>query len=106
MNEEISKSKDEKLSTLLRESRHAPSLPPRFSEGVWRRIEIGEAPVGARQSWIETLVIWAVRPRFALAAAAVLVCAGSIFGALQGEQAARHDMQVRYLSSVAPNSLR
>ena len=95
-----------RLSALLREGRAAPSLPPRFREGVWRRIEEGEAPATAQVGWLEALAAWALRPRMALAAAVVLICAGSIFGAVAGTQANHHEAQSRYVATVAPNSLR
>ena len=106
MNEENLNPNDAKLSALLRQSRSTHSLPPRFHEGVWRRIEEGEAPVTAARGWLDALASWALRPRFALAAAVVLVCAGSLIGAREGHQAARQDAQNRYVASVAPNSLR
>jgi hypothetical protein len=36
---------DDKLREVLRAVRPLPSLPPRFQENVWRRIEDSEAPV-------------------------------------------------------------
>lgn len=83
-----------------------PSLPPRFREGVWRRIEESETPATAGMTWLDALAAWVLRPRFAMAAAVVLICAGSVFGAVQGTQANRQDAQSRYVASVAPNSLR
>jgi hypothetical protein len=106
MNEENFNHSDAKLSALLRQSRSAHSLPPRFQESVWRRIEENEAPVAARRGWLEALAAWALRPRFALATAVILVLGGSLFGAREGQQAARRDAQTRYVASVAPNSLR
>jgi hypothetical protein len=106
MNQKNPNPSDEKLSTLLRNARSLPSLPPRFQEGVWRRIEESEAPSAVRLSWLDALATWALRPRFALAIAVVLVCAGSLAGAVQGHEAAREQAQTRYLTSVAPNSLR
>jgi len=106
MNEENLNPNDAKLSALLRQSRSAHSLPPRFQEGVWRRIEESETPAAAPQGWLDALASWALRPRFALAAAVVLVFAGSLFGAHEGRQAAHHDAQTRYIAFVAPNSLR
>ena len=96
---------DEKLGTLLRESRTFPALPPRFQQNVWRRIEDAEAPAKS-ESWLDALSALILRPRFALAAAAALVLAGSLFGALEGRQAVRHDAQMNYLASVAPHALR
>jgi hypothetical protein len=106
MNQENSNPNDEKLSAVLRGARSLPSLPPRFQEGVWRRIEESEAPAATRPNWLEALAAWALRPRFALAIAIVLVCAGSIVGAREGQQSAREQAQSRYLAAVAPNSLR
>jgi hypothetical protein len=81
-------------------------LHPRFQEGVWRRIEEREIPATIRVGWLDALVLRTLRPRFALAAAVVLVAAGSVVGARQGNQAAHQDAQTRYVASVAPNSLR
>jgi hypothetical protein len=108
MNEERFNPEDAKLSALLRESRAKPSLPPRFQEGVWRRIEEAEAsPENSRGlSWLEAIVAWALRPRFALAMAVVLIAAGSLAGVQKGRQTARQEAQARYLAVEAPNSLR
>jgi len=106
MEKENSNPNDEKLSALLREARSTPSLPPRFQEGVWRRIEESEIPATARMNWLEAMVSWALRPKFALTAAVVLVAAGSLAGAREGNHAAHQDAQTRYVTSVAPNSLR
>ena|ERR1044071_2480783 len=97
---------DPKLSSLLRESRIAPELPPRFQENVWRRIADAEDRATISMSWFEGLIGQLLRPRFALATVAALVIIGSLFGAHEGTQIARHDAQIRYLASVAPNSLR
>jgi hypothetical protein len=98
---------DAKLSSLLRESRVAPSLPPRFQDNVWRRIadtETGAAPDSL--TWLDALIAWVLRPRWAFAAVAVLVLAGALVGVRDGNQLARRDAQARYLAAVAPNSLR
>jgi hypothetical protein len=99
---------DVKLSTLLRESRVSPALPPRFQEGVWRRIEEAAAPVKVTDgiAWLEALVTLVLRPRFALATATVLMVAGALLGVREGSQMAHQDAQARYLAVVAPNSLR
>ena len=99
------KSSDAKLNVLLRESRLSPSLPPRFQENVWRRIENAEAPVKA-ESWLDALAALILRPRFAFTTAAMLLFAGALLGTHEGTQSARHDAQARYLAAVAPNSLR
>jgi len=90
---------DGTLGSLLRESRPAPGLPPRFQENVWKRIEHKEqaAPV---LSWVETLAALILRPRFALAAACALVLVGVTLGSLDGTSHARQDAQERYLAAV------
>ena len=108
MNKPHLKTEEARLGAVLREARTTPSLPPRFQENVWRRIESAEArhiPVGDR-NWLDAVVGWLLRPRLALAVAAVLVLTGVGLGWSQGKQLARHDAQARYLAAVAPNSLR
>jgi hypothetical protein len=96
---------DIKLQTLLRGNRPAPSLPPRFQQDVWRRIE--DADLSARPAaWLDALAALVLRPRFALAAATALVLAGIFLGALDGRQEARQEAQANYLASVAPHSAR
>jgi hypothetical protein len=43
MNTNQPKHEDEPLRALLKEWKAKPSLPPRFQEQVWRRIEQAEA---------------------------------------------------------------
>lgn len=108
MKETNFKSGDDKLNGLLREARTASSLPPRFQENVWRRIEGDErrnAPRAAG-SWLDAVAAWLLRPRLAFAVAAVLVLAGLGFGWSRGDQLARQDAQARYIATVAPNALR
>jgi|SRR5690242_1323405 len=106
MKEKDIHSDDAKLDTLLRANRPSPpSLPPRFQENVWRRIEDAEAPVKS-ESWLDALATLILRPRFALVTAAVLVLTGVLFGTLEGRQAARHEAQMNYLALVAPSSVR
>jgi hypothetical protein len=95
---------DPKLSALLRQSRSAPPLPPRFRENVWRRIEDAEVPAKPR-SWLDAMAVLVLRPRVAYAAAAVLVLAGVWLGTRDGMQTARHDEQARYVALVAPDAL-
>jgi hypothetical protein len=96
---------DPQLSALLRQGRVSPSLPPRFRQNVWRRIEDAEAPAKP-ESWLDTLAALILRPRLAFASVAVLMLAGILLGVNEGAQHARHDAQDRYLSSVAPHSVR
>jgi hypothetical protein len=95
-----------KLGALLRASRTAPALPPRFQDNVWRRIEDAEAPASSGLSWLDALAALVLRPRFALAIATTLVLVGVLLGAYDGTQVARHDAQARYIALVAPNPLR
>jgi hypothetical protein len=106
MKKENSNPTDEKLGALLRESRMFPALPPRFGDNVWRRIEDAEVPVSSGITWMEALVAFILRPRFAYVTVAVLMLAGISLGTYSGAQTARHDAEVRYVASVAPGSLR
>ena len=103
MKENLIVPKDEALCALLRGSRPAPPLPPRFEEHVWRRIEQSEP---ADASWLDAVARWLMRPKLALATVAVVAVVGLGLGWQDGYQLARHDAQVRYLTAVAPNSLR
>ena len=105
MKENYNHPDDAKVSALLRPARVSPALPPRFQQNVWRRIEKSESPAPAG-SWLDALAVLVLRPRFALAAAAVLLLAGVLAGTLDGRQLARHDAQMNYLAAVAPQSVR
>jgi hypothetical protein len=96
---------DATISALLRAARTGPPLPPRFQQNVWRRIEDAESPVKSA-SWLDALAALILRPRFAVAAAAGLLLAGIFAGTLEGRQVARHDAQMNYLASVAPQAVR
>jgi hypothetical protein len=97
-------SKDAKVSALLRDTRTAPGLPPRFQEGVWRRIEAGET-AETSFSRLDAFINRLLRPRFAVAAMAVVIVLGSLVGTHEGKQDVRQTAQARYLASEAPNSL-
>jgi hypothetical protein len=96
---------DQKLTGLLREGRPSPALPPRFQQNVWRRIEDATAPAQT-ESWLDTLATLILRPRFALAIAAIVLFAGALAGTMEGRQVARHEAQMNYLAAVAPHSSR
>jgi hypothetical protein len=98
---------DEKLRTLLRGARPARTLPPRFEENVWRRIEAGEKRISASgPGWLTLPAGWLLKPKFALAVAALVGLAGIGLGWNSAEHQARSEAQARYLAAVAPNSLR
>jgi len=96
------------LRDLLRGARPAPPLPPRFQEGVWRRIEKAEATSEATSpvAWLDRLVERLLRPRFALAGITALLLVSGVAGVLSGTETAKQTAQARYLSAVAPNTVR
>ena len=96
---------DARFSAVLRTARLSPSLPLRFQENVWRRIEEAEAPAKSG-SWLDAFAALVLRPRFAYATVATVMLAGVLLGTYQGAQTVRQDAQARYLAAVAPNSLR
>ena len=96
---------DNKFSEVLRAARPSPSLPPRFQENVWRRIEDAEAPAKS-SSWLDALAALVLRPRLAYATVATLMLAGVLLGTYHGAQNAKQTEQARYLAAVAPDSLR
>jgi len=99
-------SDDEKLRTLLRATRPVVTLPPRFQENVWRRIENAESHKGPLAAyWFDALATWILRPRLALTFATVLLVAGFGFGWNHGQENERQEAQDRYLAAVAPNIL-
>jgi hypothetical protein len=92
------------LRALLGRARPAPALPPRFQEGVWRRIAKAEAPV--ELGWLERLLAPFLRSRFALASLAAMLLLSTVAGLMDGTASARQAAQARYLSAVAPNTVR
>ncbi len=96
---------DQNLTALLRDARPSPALPPRFQQNVWRRIEDAADPAQS-ESWLNALAALVLRPRFAVAAAALLLLAGVFAGMTEGWQFARHDAQMNYLAAVAPHAAR
>ena len=100
---------DGRLRTLLRESRPAVPLPPRFQESVWRRIETAETPAIPTPSpfaWLERWVERLLLPRFAFVSLTLLLVAGGLAGVITSAGAAKQQAQQRYLSAVAPNTFR
>ena len=99
---------DAKLSALLRESRLALDLPPGFQDAVWRRIERAEKPAPAwpATDWLDALAAWFLRPRRALATAAVVLLLGLSLGIARGAGQANDLAKERYLDSVSPPALR
>jgi hypothetical protein len=97
------------LSDLLRESRDQPPLASNFHDAVWRRIEGSGASAASMPSpihWLERWVEMLLMPRFALAGLAMMLVVGGFTGMAASAGAAREQAQARYLSAVAPNSIR
>jgi len=61
MNDTGHQSDDPQLSSLLRQARTAPALPPRFQQNVWRRLEAPE-PAPRSASWLDALASLVLRP--------------------------------------------
>jgi len=97
------------LRDLLRECRARPPLAANFQQAVWCRIECAEASAAAMPSstnWLERCIETLLLPRFALAALALMLVVGGFTGLAAGTGHAREQAQARYLSAVAPNTIR
>jgi len=97
------------LRDLLRETRAKPPLASNFQDAVWRRIERAQSPVASTPSpihWLERWVEVLLVPRFALAGLALMLVAGGFTGLATSSGVAREQAQARYLSAVAPNTIR
>lgn len=109
MNTKPTIERDPALSAVLREWKLSGSLPPRFQEGVWQRIERAETPPLASGSpwslltdWINALL---PRPALALACAMVLLLIGGAAGWAQARHEAGQvgdELEARYLRVVDP----
>ena len=100
---------DEKLSRLLREAKVDASLPPRFQEGVWRRIETEASPRVKQPSLSDLFAHWlgAILPRPAMATAyiAVLLTVGITVGWAQANQTnarVKSELSDHYVSVLDP----
>jgi len=100
-------SDDKALRKLLKEWRSEASLPPRFQDSVWRRIERAQAPVSsplllAMAHWIGTML---PRPAFAISYIIVLLAGGATFGwahARQETTQIKDDLSQRYVRVLDP----
>lgn len=98
---------DQQLSQLLREWQPETSLPPRFQERVWQRIERAEAT--AKLPFWEVAIHWVEaafrRPSLAVSYVAVLLFVGLTAGYWQAQdKSAQTQAQFRtaYVQSVDP----
>lgn len=99
-------SEDAALSRLLRTWPVDAEVPPRFAEGVWRRVARlemrSEASVLTR--WVR-LAEMLLRPRFVATYLALLLVAGAGLGFVSGQvrlRGAEGDLKGRYVQSVDP----
>jgi len=101
---------DEALREVLKEWRAGAPLPPRFQDGVWRRIKQGErapAPIAPSVRAFITHWIGTVLPRPALAASyvAILLAIGVTAGWAQAHQETRrvkNELGERYVRVLDP----
>lgn len=103
---------DAPLHALLTEWKPEASLPPRFQEQVWRRIERAETALAPTVSLAAVLSNWIANllPKPALAAAymTVLLIAGASIGWSQARQESHRvssELGTRYAQSVDPYQL-
>jgi hypothetical protein len=92
---------DSELRALLRAGHPTPGLPPRFQEGVWRRLNRSEQAVRA-PGWFESLVTGLLRPGYASIGLAAVLLAGVGLGLRDPEANNPRTEQARYLASVSP----
>jgi len=109
MKTDNSNENDAPLRALLREWQPEASLPPRFQEQVWRRIERAETapapPVSLATvfaNWIATML---PRPALATAYMAVLLVVGASVGWSRARQETARvtvELSARYAQAVDP----
>jgi hypothetical protein len=98
---------NDRLSTILRESRVMSPLPPHFTEDVWQRI--ARPTVAVRPSLWGQMVHWIEQAfpgrAIALGYLAVLLMGGIAAGFWRGQDKAghiQHELALRYLQSIDP----
>lgn len=101
----------EPLRKVMREWQVTESLPPRFQEGVWRKIQHAEASREAAttatlwtlfRTWLTVML---PRPAVAAAYLSVLLVVGMAAGYWQARQTTAHwdnELGSRYVQSVDP----
>ena len=91
------------LDQLLAEWTVDASLPPRFQEGVWRRIRSAEE--GVETGFWARLLAALPRPKIAVSYVVVVLLAGIVAGSMTAQFQARHLKQAlsaRYVHSIDP----
>lgn len=107
MNTTLANEDDAKLSALLREWKVEMSLPPRFQEQVWRRIEREQAKPQVNlwhvlTHWVESTFM---RPALAVSYLAVLLSVGLTTGYFQAKDTsaqAEARWRTAYVQTVDP----
>lgn len=106
MNDKHHPPANDPLRQALREWRVEASPPPRFAEGVWRRIERqereSESPWSALAGWFAH---WLARPAFASVFLAAVLGAGLAAGIHQAQdkvEQASVEQRAQYLRTVNP----
>ena len=104
MNSSTPDDDDVRLRTLLHEAHPLPLLPPRFQEGVWRRLAHIDTKSGAtsKTGWFEQFVAGLLRPAYASIGVAFVMFLGTWLGVRNGEQLTYRTEQTRYLAAVSP----
>lgn len=92
---------DPELRVLLRAAHPAAGLPPRFQEGVWRRLERSERPAPV-PGWIESFVAGLLRPAYASIGLAAVMLAGIGLGLRDNGVGDLQTERARYLAAVSP----
>jgi hypothetical protein len=101
----MNSSEDETMRKALGQWKIAAPLPPRFKEGVWRRIEQAASAPTAWELWQRWLEGVFARKAVALAYVAVLLLAGLTAGYVNGrayEQRANARLATQYVQSLDP----
>ena len=100
---------DKRLDALLHSWKMEPSLPPRFGEQVWRRIERVETVSVPKISLVTLVANWVAtrlpRPAFAMAYVTLLLAIGASVGWRQARQESTRitgDLSARYVQAVDP----
>lgn len=103
---------DPALRAVLREWKPAGSLPPRFQEQVWQRIERAETkaclPALAWDRLLDWIATMLPRPALAVAYVTVLLAIGASVGWNQARQETTRvtsELSARYAQAVDPYQL-
>jgi hypothetical protein len=107
MNTNEPTNRDKALRKLLKEWRTDASLPPRFQETVWQRIELAQTPVSpsvwsAIAHWIGTSL---PRPALAVSYVTLLLAVGMTVGWTQAREKTtrvRDELGQRYVRALDP----